>query len=176
MTSSPVDDERVSALAAVSARLVARARQDAEEHVAAARAEAETLLDVARERAGAIIDEARSQGEALVVAEKAQALAGARRQARSLELSAQRAVYDEVCDAITSGVRGLRDADDYPLMLRELERRARLVLGADAEIVEAPGGGLTARRPGRVVDLSLASIAAEAVDRLDGEVAELWTP
>lgn len=175
MTASE-DEERVSALEAVSARLLARALQDAEKQLAAARAEAEALVEAARKRGRAILDEAGAEGEALVADERARALAGARRQARSTELSAQRAVYDEACAAIASGIAGLHHADAYPLMLRELERRARLVLGADAELVEAPGGGLTARRPGRMVDLSLESIAAQAVDRLDGEVAQLWTP
>jgi hypothetical protein len=69
----------------------------------------------------------------------------------------------------------LHEAPDYAELHDGLERRARELLGPDADVTPDPRGGVIATAPGRLVDLSLAAIAARTVDALGEEVARLWT-
>ena len=163
------------ALAPVRDRLIQRARAEAEKLVGAARAEAAEAIAVAEARSRTILDEARARGEALAAADTAELLTAARREARVLDLAAQRAVYDAVRDGIDRGIRALRNSADYPAVRAALERRARSALGSEALILDDEGGGVTATARGRRLDLSLPTIAARAADGLGEEVAQLWT-
>lgn len=174
MTTS-VATQRTQALRPVRTRLIERARDDAGTVVAAARAEAAKIIAEAEQQARSILDEARARGEAEAAAQTAALRMSARREARDVELAAERAIYDALCAGVERGVCALRDAPQYPAMLAELERRARDVLGPGAEIVQHTRGGVVGSAPGRRADLSLPAIAARAIGELGGEAARLWT-
>lgn len=173
--SAPAKLKDVRALDPVRARLIERARADADAFLDAARAEAAGTIAAAEARAEATLDEARIRGEVLAAGDAAEQLAAAHRDARVLELAAQRAVYDEARDGIDRGIRALRDAPDYPNILAALERRARDLLGSEALFTEDECGGVIATVPGRRLDLSLPTIATRVADSLGEEVARLWT-
>ena len=168
-----LEDDR--ALAPVRDRLIQRARAEAEKLVGEARAEAAATIAAAEARSRMILDEARARGEALAAADTAELLTAARREARALDLAAQRAIYDAVRDGIERGIRALLISADYPAVRAALERRARYAVGSEAVIADGEGGGATATARGRRLDLSLPAIAARAVDGLGEEVAQLWT-
>lgn len=163
------------ALDPVRDRLLQRARADAEKLVDEAHREAAATIAAAEARSRALLDEARARGEALATAETAELLTAARREARSLDLAAERAVYDAVRDGIERGILALRDSADYPAVRAALERHARDALGSAAAIADDGSGGVTATAHGRRLDLSLPTIAARAVSELGEEVARLWT-
>ena len=169
------DSERRQALQPVRAQLIRRARADADATLAAAHADAAAQVAAARARAKAILDEARAQGEASAAAESAARHSSARRRARTSELDAERSVYEAVRDGVERGVLALHEAPDYAELHDGLERCAREPLGPDADVTRDPRGGVIATAPGRLVDLSLAAIAARTVDALGEEVARLWT-
>ncbi|HZP51325.1 hypothetical protein [Actinocrinis sp.] len=173
--SAPVKLKDDRALDPVRDRLLQRARADAEKLVGEARIEAAATIAAAEARSRTILDQARARGAALAAADTAELLTAARREARALDLAAQRAVYDAVRDGIEHGIRALRDSADYPAVRAALEHRARDALGSEAVIVDDEGGGVTATARGRRLDLSLPAIAARAVDGLGEEVARLWT-
>ena len=173
--SAPVKLRDAQALDPVRARLIQRARADAEQLISAARSEAAATITVAEARAQAILEEARARGEAMAAADTAELLTAARREARALDLAAQSAVYDEVCDGIEHGILALRDAADYPAIQASLERRARELLGPEAVVSQDTRGGVIATAPGRRLDLSLPTLAARVVSGLGEEVALLWT-
>lgn len=168
-----LDDTR--ALDPVRARLIERARADADTLLDAARTEAAKTIAAAQARAEAMLDEARARGEALAAAKTAELLTAARRDARGLELTAQHAIYDEARDGIKRGIQALRQAPDYPAVLAALQRRARELLGSDALVIEDERGGVIATAPGRRLDLSLPTISARVAEGLGEEVARLWT-
>ncbi|HEU5426644.1 MAG TPA: hypothetical protein VFU74_07220 [Actinocrinis sp.] len=176
MTPAADADRQDRALDPVRARLIRRAEQDAGALIAAARAEAASTVESARVQARAILDEARAQGEALAAQQSAGLLSRSRRRARALELDAQRAVYDEVCDKISRAVGELKQTPGYPGLRAELERRACALVGPRAHMADHARGGIVAWVPGRRVDLSLTAIAERAVDGLGEEVERLWTP
>lgn len=163
------------ALGPVRARLIERARADADALLGAARTEAAEDVAAAEAQARAMIDKARARGEAMAAADTAEQLAVARRAARAAELAAQRAIYDEACDGVERGFQALRQAPDYPAVLAVLERRARELLGSDALVIEDERGGVVATARGRRLDLSLPTIAARVAESLGEEVAWLWT-
>ncbi len=102
---------------------------------------ARQTIDEARKQAAALLADARSQGETEGAALLAVDRARARRTARSVVLTAQRAAYDELrrqaCDAVQ------RLLDD-PARQARLAAVLRSKLGEDAVICEQAGGGLTA--------------------------------
>ncbi|MEV5845331.1 hypothetical protein AB0M32_25505 [Streptomyces sp. NPDC051985] len=51
---------------------------------------------------------------------------------------------------------------------------ARAVLGPEARITAAPGGGITADVPGRHLDLSADTLADRALERMGGRIESLW--
>ncbi|MER7274819.1 hypothetical protein ABT369_10210 [Dactylosporangium sp. NPDC000244] len=154
----------------VRAALLRRAHADA----AAVRAEAAQsrtrLLGDARAEGERILREARSKGHAdaarLAQAEEAHT----RRAAHALVLSAQRDVYDELCRRVAGQLRAELDGGRLG---PALAARAAAVLGPDARVEPAPGGGFTAHLGHRRADCSIASLTRQAVESA-GTAAELW--
>ncbi|MEI5525559.1 hypothetical protein WB401_13440 [Streptomyces brasiliscabiei] len=164
------------ALDPVRAELIRAARADAQALSARAATEAAAVLDRASAEAGAILDEARRQGETDGATASRELLLRARRGARSRTLSARREAYDDLRGAIAERAGELRRRDDYADLRGRLERLVRALLGPGAEVTEPPEGGVVGRAPGRRVDLSLNALADRALDRLGGEVRDLWEP
>jgi vacuolar-type H+-ATPase subunit E/Vma4 len=159
----------------VRAELLRQARAEAEAAVAQAEAEAARQVADARAEAAAILDEARARGRADADTALRAAVARARRQARTVGLRARREVYESWRAAIFDGVRDLRRSPEYPQVMSCLGARARDLLGAGVRIEDDAAGGLRAAAPGRVMDLTLETIAARAVADAEAEASRLWT-
>ena len=123
------------------AALLARANADADRIRAAAEQDGQETIDAARKQAAALLADARSQGETEGAALLAVDRARARRTARSVVLTAQRAAYDELRRQACDAVRRLLDD---PARQARLAAVVRSKLGEDAVIREQAGGGLTA--------------------------------
>ncbi|MFF7929994.1 MULTISPECIES: V-type ATP synthase subunit E family protein [unclassified Streptomyces] len=165
-----------NALAPVRARLLQDARADAEAVLLAAAEDADALSREAEARAAAILAEAREQGAADAETARRAVRTRARRAARARELAARRQCWEELGRQVVRGVEDLRRTEAYPDLRRRLTLRARYLLGPDARIAEAPGGGVVGESRSRRVDLSLAAFAQQALDRYGAELEELWTP
>ncbi len=154
-----------------------RALLDAAVHDAAAiRAEAEAeaarLRAEAAERAASILAEARARGEAEGSARVAAQRSGARREARTVTLEAQRAAYDRVRDEAVAAVAAVVRR---PVERGRLTALVRESLGPDATITDLPRGGLAGESAdGRRVDASAETLVALAMAELDLE--QLWAP
>lgn len=144
--------------------------------MAAAGHDAEGVRADAESRAAEILAEARRQGAGDARTVQAAVRARARRSARARELAARRECWEELRRQVVQGVGELRDTPAYPLLRARLTAHARRVLGADARITEAPGGGVVGESPGRRIDCGLAALAERALDRIGTEVEELWAP
>ncbi|MCD0484521.1 hypothetical protein LO771_19495 [Streptacidiphilus sp. ASG 303] len=164
-----------AALEPVRAALLAAARAEAAAALAAAEEDAAALLRAARAEAAALLAEARRQGGADGRAERAAALGRARRAARTAELAARRAAWEELHRLTAARVRALPAAAD-PAVRAGLARYARRLLGPGAEVGEAPSGGVVARAPGRRVDLGLDALAARVLAGLGAGAEQLWEP
>jgi vacuolar-type H+-ATPase subunit E/Vma4 len=173
---TPAPDQTTDALHPVRAGLLRAAHSDAEALLARTGREAAALLDQARAEARAILDEARRQGESDGADAARDLLVRARREARSRALAARRESYDELRREAAERVRELRGTDGFASLRERLEHRARVLLGAGAEVSEHADGGVVARVPGRRVDLSLTTLADRALDRMGAEVRSLWEP
>jgi hypothetical protein len=66
----------------------------------------------------------------------------------------------------------LRDEPDYPQLRAGLVGAAHRLLGPDADIREAPDGGLIVTSPGRRVELTLTAFADRAVDDLASQLGQ----
>lgn len=174
----PLPEQAVAALAPVRAELLRTARAEARELLDCADQEAEALIAEARAKAGSLLEEARRVGERDGAAAARDIRARARRTARARELAARGQAYEELRSRAVMRVRerwdtASRPADVFHGLLRECARR---LLGPDAEVTEAPDGGMVAQLPGRRADYTLDALTARAVDRLGGEVETLWSP
>ncbi|MGR3939032.1 hypothetical protein [Streptomyces sp. BRA346] len=172
----PVSDEAVPALAPVRAELLRTARAEAREVLDRADREAEALVGEALARARVIVEEAHRQGEREGAAAARGVKAGARRGARERELAAREAAYEELRRRAFAHVRQRWDTAARPAVLDRLRKRARGLLGPDAEIAEVPGTGVVARAGGRRVECTVDSLTARALDRLGAEIETLWSP
>lgn len=162
-------------LAPVRDALVARARDDAQAQVRAAQEEAGAAVRAAQQEADAVRAEARAQGEADAEAVLVRARTAARRQAREVVLRAQREVYDDLHQRVRHAVTTLREDPRYPLLLALLEVRARKALGPDAQVREAPEGGVTAESSGRRYVCTLPDLAEAALAAVEPDLEKLWS-
>ncbi|MFF7678974.1 V-type ATP synthase subunit E family protein [Actinacidiphila glaucinigra] len=156
--------------------LLRRARAEADDLLARADSDAEATLAEAEDLARAIIAKGRSMGEAEAARARAAAITAAHRQQRADRLHAQARAYREVRRQVAERVLALRDEPDYPRLLDILIRRARALLGPDAEIREHPTGGVEAQSPGRRVDLTLETAGLRVMDGAGCALESLWTP
>jgi hypothetical protein len=130
------------------------------------------VLARARTRAAERLADAEAQGNADAAAALAADRLAARRSARSVVLAGRRALYQELRAQVIAEVRAC--ADD-PAVAARLTQRVRTRLGADAEVLAAPGGGVLGRVPGRAVDYSLDACVERVVDELGERLETLWT-
>ncbi|MEU3521471.1 hypothetical protein ABZ770_40555 [Streptomyces sp. NPDC006654] len=200
---APVRAELLRAARAEAEALVERARADATETLRAARAEAERVLARARElgagdgrteatrervraaedawsrelaaRAGVCADlrAAVRSGVRRTLAEGAASPGGRAETDRpGWEPAAGAGAAADRGAAARSGTR--RVSADVPVADDRLARAARALLGEDARITVAAGGGVTADVPGRHLDLSADTLADRAVERLGARIESLW--
>lgn len=175
----PLPDEAVAALAPVRAKLLHTASAEARELLDRADQEAEALIAEARATARSLLEEAQRAGERDGVAAARDIRARARRTARARELAARGQAYEELRSRAVMRVRETWDTTacpDRPDLLDRLRQHAQQLLGPDAEVTEAPDGGLVAQLAGRRADYTLDALTARAVDRLGPEVETLWSP
>jgi vacuolar-type H+-ATPase subunit E/Vma4 len=153
--------------------LLGTAETDAATVLGEAAAEASRLEDDARQHAKEILDEARAQGEADARLVLARARAAAQRTARSAELGAQRAVYEQLRRRVHESLTDLRDD---PKLRATLTTHALTELGPATVVRDDPAGGVVAKAPGRYLDLSLSTLADQALDRVAPDLEGLWAP
>jgi vacuolar-type H+-ATPase subunit E/Vma4 len=171
---SDVTARSADALAPVRDSLLAAARAEADRRVARAREEAAVAVERAREEAGRVLEQARADGErdAATLAEATRTRA--RRKARATVLHAQRDVHDELRRRAEEAVSSLRDDPAYPALLDRLAARAHAVVGPDAEVAEAPEGGVVASTRGRRFVCTLPDLARDALEDEELALAEGW--
>jgi vacuolar-type H+-ATPase subunit E/Vma4 len=168
-----VTAQQQDALAPVRAALLTRARAEAERELSAAHLDAEATLARARAQARSILDAAAEEGRADAVTSIAAEHEKARRQARAIELAAQRQSYDELLQRVTAAVAR---AFAEPGRREQLVAAIQAQLGPRAIVRDTPGGGVTGEIAGRLVDLGARPVAGRAVDALGDEVRSLWAP
>ncbi|NUS82902.1 MAG: hypothetical protein HOY75_09145 [Streptomyces sp.] len=171
----PLPDEAVAALAPVRAELLHTARAEARELLDRADQEAEALIAEARATARSLLEEAQRAGERDGAAAARDIRARARGTARAHELAARGQACEELRSRAVVRVRETWDTTARRDLLDRLRQRAQQLLGPDAEVTEAPDGGLVAQSAGRRVDYTLDALTARAVDRLGAEVETLWS-
>lgn len=157
-------DAIADALAPVRDALLAAARDSAAQLRAQADQAARDVLGQAQVEADEIRKQARDHGEVdsdeLLAAERTQA----RRRARSVVLAAERAQYEALRAVARQAVTGLRDEPEYQAVQGRMAGSLRRLLGDEAQLQEAAGGGVVATAHGRRADLSLDRLADRAVD------------
>jgi vacuolar-type H+-ATPase subunit E/Vma4 len=164
-----------AALDPVRAALLSQARSDAGRVLAEARQRAEHERAASRGRAEQMLRAGRDEGERRARAAAASQLTRRRRDARDTLLAAQCTLYDELRRRCHDAARELREAPDYPDLLRLLTDNAGAALGRDASIHESADGGVVAVAGSRRLDLSLPTLVDEELDRLGEEARQLWT-
>ncbi|MEU5591815.1 hypothetical protein [Streptomyces sp. NPDC020298] len=164
----------VNALDPVRAELLRAARASADTVLDRARADADETLRAARSRAQAMLARARDLGEADGAAQADRERVRAVQDAWAVELAARAEVYAQLRARIRAGVR--RALAEGTVPSARLAEAARALLGAEARITAAAGGGVTAEVPGRRVDLSADALADHALERLGARAETLWGP
>lgn len=159
-----VDERMAEALEPVRAMVLTATRRDVGQRLARAQAQAAETLAAADGRAAEIISTARDAGIADADAVLAADRSRARRAARARTLRARREAYDQLRRQSRQAVVRVRDEPGYAAIRETLAAVAHRLLGPDAEIVEADGGGVMGRSGTRRVDLSLTAFADRAVD------------
>ena len=176
MRTTPQPAGTSAALDPVRDRLLRDAAADADALLTAAAGDARVAVREAEAQASAVLAEARGQGTRDAEHTGAAVRSRVRRAARARELAARREIWEELCRQVVAGVEALSGTDAYPAVRRGLEAHVRQVLGPDARITDAPGGGVVGEAPGRRLDCSLAAFARRALDRAGEEVEQLWAP
>jgi vacuolar-type H+-ATPase subunit E/Vma4 len=165
----------VDPLAPVRSELLAHARADAERVLAEADADVDARLAGARNEANAILEAARAEGESDAAVVLAAKRARDRRQARATVLAAQREAYDTLRSRVVQALSALRDDPGYGPWRDHLTEHARRVLGADAAVREAPGGGVLAEANGRRAAYTLVGLAEQVIHAMGAEIEGLWS-
>lgn len=164
----------VNALDPVRAELLRAARASADAVRDRARADADETLRAARATADQVLARARDLGTAEGAADAERERVRAVRDAWAAELAVRAEVYSELRNAVREGVR-LALAEGAVPQAR-LAEAARAMLGTEARVTAAGGGGVTAEVPGRRVDLSADVLADRALNRLGARAETLWEP
>jgi hypothetical protein len=76
---------------------------------------------------------------------------------------------------VHAGLQGLRDDPAYADIERRLESQARVLLGPEVRLTPDPSGGFLAEAGGRQVELTLAAVADQVLERLGPELQSLWS-
>lgn len=162
------------ALDPVRAQLLRAARAQADAVLELARADADETLRAARATAERVLARARDLGTADGHAAAARQRVRAAEEAWSRELTARAEVYAQLRAGVRSGVRQALAEGAVPS--GRFAKAAEDLLGADARVTAAPGGGVTADVPGRHVDLSADALADRALARMGARIESLWGP
>lgn len=168
--------EMLATLRPLREALLREAEADAGQSLAAARGDAAEVVAAAEREAADLSERAQARGAAEADEVLAAERAAARRAVRSAELTARAAAYDRLRTEVVSAIRAMADGPDYPRLRERLAAEARRLLGDDAEITDAPGGGVYGRTASAQVDCSLDAFAARAVAALEPELDGLWSP
>jgi hypothetical protein len=158
----------------VRAELIRAARADAEAVLARARADADETVRSARVQAESLLEQARQDGVRDGAAEAAGERVRARQEAWSRELAARAEVYADLRGTVRARIREALTKD--AALVTRLQERARALLGSDALITAAEGGGVMAQAAGRRVDLSADALTDRALARLGAEAETMWAP
>jgi hypothetical protein len=157
------------ALAPVRRAITEAARRREQEALDRAGAEADAVLAAAAAEAGDLLAQARAEGARTGAEQAALEAARVRRDAHRTVLAARTAARADLSRRVAAAVEALSTDPRYPALRARLAAECRDRLGPDAEVVEAPGGGVVGRAGSRRLDLSLAVLAAlaaeEAIDR-----------
>jgi vacuolar-type H+-ATPase subunit E/Vma4 len=168
-------DARRTALEPVRVALLDDARAEADRLIADATRAADLIVGRAQLDADAAIEQARRRGAASAEARADQTLTHTRSTAHTEILRAEDDIRRGLHGAARAAVLDLRTDHRYPVLMSELELRARRQLGPDAMITPDPdGGGFVAQSGGRRVDYTLPALADRALDALADKVAALW--
>jgi vacuolar-type H+-ATPase subunit H len=152
--------------------------------LADAYAEDERVYALARERSAAAVAAARERATVLCADTLAAArqeaddearrvVGAARNTAHELLLAARQEVYAAVARDVARRASSRRE--EYRATTERLIGDARRRLGADAEIIDAPDGGIIARARGRQIDYSLPTQVSRCLAQLEDDVAGLWS-
>lgn len=163
--------EMIAALQPLRDALLRRAAADAERTLAQARREAAEVVGAAEREAAELTEQARARGEAEAEDVLAIERARARRAVRHADLAARTAAYERLRAEV---VARLRRSRDEPGLRERLAAEAHRLLGSDAEIADAPGGGVYGRIASARVDCSLDAFAERAMVALGPELDGLW--
>ncbi|UWX98384.1 hypothetical protein N2K95_06965 [Arthrobacter zhaoxinii] len=145
------------------------ARSDAE-----ARQQAADLLGRAQAEADTIHRTAQREGAEAARAEAVASSARARRQARRTVLAEQEHLRSLLAEHVQNQVREVRRDPRYPQILRRLTAQADRILGPMASVTESHKGGVIGTAGSRRLDLSLSTLAEQALEDHAGEVRRLW--
>lgn len=156
--------------------LLEQACADAAQMLDDADAAATATIHAAESRGRALVEQAVAEGVAAAEAAGAHGKAQARRRARSLVLSTQRELYDEVARQAHTAARGLREGAGYAQLLERLSAAARAQLGGDAVLdVDPPElGGVRASNGGRHVDYTLDALVDRCLEQLGTRLERVW--
>lgn len=146
--------------------LVAAAQREAAALVAEASARAERILAAARQSSDARVAAARADGAADARRAAAAELAAVRLQARTVVLTAQSSLDDELRAQVLRQVRELRHDATYEELRTALRHRGQALLGDTIAVREPAGGGVVVEAGGRRIDASLDTLANWAVDAI----------
>ncbi|MEU7141647.1 hypothetical protein ABZ942_19490 [Nocardia sp. NPDC046473] len=172
-----LDNDRArAALAPLVTELLRRATADAGQVRADAQAAVGAALASAESTAKTIESGATAAGEAHATADLAAERAHARRTGRSEILAVQSDAYRQLRAEAIAAVQRIGTEAEYPLLHNRLRTVVSELLGPEAVITDDPSGGIVAVTGDRLVDLRLSTIATRAIERVEPELGELWTP
>lgn len=162
------------ALAPLRRRLASDAAQQADALARAAEAEATSLLEAARREADSIRAEAERSGEESATEAARAHSAQARRRAHSLVLAAAADARDRLRSEVLAAAAELPADPRYSALRARLIDRGRMLLGDEATVEDAVGGGVLLIAGERRLDLSLGALAGQAMAAHEQELAALW--
>jgi vacuolar-type H+-ATPase subunit E/Vma4 len=173
---TPLPERSVAALDPVRESLLEDARTRAEHLRLSAQEEADAVRATAQSEADAILADAVADGERTARSVAALRSARVRRQAHETVLAQRSAIRRELQRQVAESAAALRTDPRYADLMARLTERSRAVLGPDAVVSPSPHGGVVARSGTRHLDLSLPTLAAQALESMAPEVSALWTP
>jgi hypothetical protein len=155
-----------AALAPLRAAMLTAARQDADRELDAAAEEERSRLAMAEAEVDQTRAQARARGAADAAAVVARQRSQAQARARSLLLATRRDEYRALRDGARSAMARLHESPEYPELCERMIRTVRGLLGPDAHVEEADGGGVVGTAPGRRVDYTLRRVADRVLDEV----------
>ena len=159
----------------VRAALLAEAEAEAERVVRQAEENAAAQVSRAEEQKAALVKRARAEGEAAAELEATSELTHARRNARTLVLEAQRAVYDDVRREAHAAAQRLRSEPRYGELLERLAAVVEEELGPEVELeADPPDGGVIGHAGNRRVEQTLPALVERCLTEHAAELERLW--